>query len=88
MKQFDNMSGNTGYIFNPSISASLHHLYSPQNEEFEEEMRLPPALWHRSPLKSLLASLSSFKSRQDKVEKIASHPMLPLYVTGNELLTL
>lgn len=88
MKQFDNTPKNSSYIFNPPISASLHHLYHHQSEDFEDQMKLPPALWHRSPLKSMLASLSSFKSRQDKVEKIVSHPMLPLYVTGNELLTL
>lgn len=88
IKQFESMQSKDAYIYNPSISASRHHLYAPQSEEFEQEMKLPPATWHRSPLKPLLASLSSFKSRQEKVEKIASHPMLPLYVTGNELLTL
>ena len=88
MKQFENTPKNSAYILNPPISAAIHQLYAPQSEEFEEEMKLPPATWHRSPLKSMLASLSSFKSRQDKVEKIVSHPMLPLYVTGNELLTL
>ena len=43
MKQFESMPGNSGHIFNPSISASLHHLYSSQVEEFEDEMKLPPA---------------------------------------------
>ena len=88
MKQFENTPKNSNYTLNPPISAAMYHLYAPQSEEFEEEMKLPPAMWHRSPLKSMLASLSSFKSRQDKVEKIVAHPMLPLYVTGNELLTL
>jgi RAVE protein 1 C terminal len=88
IKQFDNSPSSSSNIFNPSISASLHHLYAPQSEEFHHEMKLPPAQWHRSPLMSLVASFSSFKSRQDKVEKITAHPMLPLYVTGNELLTL
>ena len=86
--QFDRLTGNQAYIYNSSISAVLSHLYTPQIQEFEEEIKLPPNTWHRSPVKPLLSSLSSYKSRLDKVEKIASHPMLPVYVTGNELLTL
>ena len=44
IKQFDNMPANSTYFYNPSISASLHHLYTPQSEEFEQEMKLPPSL--------------------------------------------
>ena len=88
IKQFDRLTGNQAYIYNPSITAVLSHLYTHQVDEFEEEMKLPPVNWHRSPLKTLLSSLSSYKSRQEKAEKIATHPMLPLYVTGNEILTL
>lgn len=88
----DNWRENVHYIhnsdsfdfrFNPTLNFALQSLYPDSSQQFNENLSLPPANWHRVPLGKLLESLSGHKERREEATKIAGHPMLPLYVTGN-----
>jgi len=72
------------FRFNPTLNFALQTLYPDTSQQFNENLSLPPANWHRVPLPRLLESLSGHKERSEEATKIAGHPMLPLYVTGNK----
>ncbi|CAG9327571.1 unnamed protein product [Blepharisma stoltei] len=84
MHYLDNKAGAGESIYNPAINSAIYTLYAPRTQVFLEEMELPPPVWNRTPFDDLLMPLASTKNRLDKVDHICGHPLLPLYVTGNE----
>jgi hypothetical protein len=69
---------------NPTLNFALQSLYPDSSLQFNDSLTLPPTHWHRVPLPKLLESLSGHKERSEEATRIAGHPMLPLYVTGNK----
>lgn len=72
------------YMFNQTIMAALGSLYDTKKRVFEEKVKLPPNRWHGIDLDSLISQLSGHKDYTEHVRTICSHPMLPLFVTGNK----